>query len=176
MTVSDLQRAYDYGYWANAQLLAAVSRLGPEQFTQPVAGSYGSIRNTLVHTMSAEWGWCDRCGGPPRGPALDPADFPTLESIVATWRQVESGVRAFLDTLTDADLDRVVEFQLPRMLEKGAIRLGHLLQHGAVHAVHHRGQVALLLRMLGEAPGNFDMLFYDSARSAPAQASHGPAR
>ena len=173
MTVSDLQRLYDYGYWANAQLLAAVSRLTPEQFTQPVAGSYGSIRNTLVHIMSAEWGWCDRCGGPPRGPALDPANFPTLDSIVATWRQVESGVRAFLETLTDADLDRIVEFQLPRMPEKRAIPLGHLLQHGAVHGVHHRGQVALLLRVLGEVPGNFDVLFYDETRSAPAHASLG---
>jgi uncharacterized damage-inducible protein DinB len=36
-----------------------------------------------------------------------------------------------------------------------------LLQHGANHAVHHRGQIALLLRMLGVAPGTFDLLFYD---------------
>jgi uncharacterized damage-inducible protein DinB len=31
--------------------------------------------------------------------------------------------------------------------------------------VHHRGQVALLLRLLGYPPGNFDILFYyDSAQ------------
>jgi uncharacterized damage-inducible protein DinB len=69
MTVKDLERLYDYGYWANAKLFAVVSGLTPAQFTQQVAGSYGSIRNTLVHTMSAEWGWVDRCGGPTRGPA-----------------------------------------------------------------------------------------------------------
>jgi uncharacterized damage-inducible protein DinB len=170
MTVSDLQRLYDYGYWANQRLLEAVSRLTPEQFTQPIAGSYESIRNTLVHMMSAEWGWCARCGGPPRGPALDPANFPTLESVTGTWRQVEAGVRAFLQPLTDADLDRIVVFQLPPLMpEPRAIPLGHLMQHAAVHAVHHRGQVALLLRMLGQAPGNFDVLFYDAARSAPVQ-------
>jgi uncharacterized damage-inducible protein DinB len=28
------------------------------------------------------------------------------------------------------------------------------------HGVHHRGQAALLLRLLGHAPGNFDMLIY----------------
>ena len=48
MTVNDLQRLYDYGYWANEQLLAVVLELTPEQFTRTVAGSYGSVRNTLV--------------------------------------------------------------------------------------------------------------------------------
>jgi uncharacterized damage-inducible protein DinB len=43
------------------------------------------------------------------------------------------------------------------------------MQHAAVHAVHHRGQVALLLRTLGYVPGNFDWLLYvGERRSVPA--------
>ncbi len=34
------------------------------------------------------------------------------------------------------------------------------MQHAANHGVHHRGQVALLLRLLGYAPGNLDILVY----------------
>jgi uncharacterized damage-inducible protein DinB len=70
MTVKDLEVLYDYGYWANKKLFDAIARLTPEQFTQPVAGSYGSIRSTLVHAMSAEWGWLDRCGGRERGAVI----------------------------------------------------------------------------------------------------------
>ena len=66
MTVRDLERLFDYGYWANRKLFTVVSQLPPGQFTEPVAGSYGSIRNTLVHMLAAERIWLARCGGPAR--------------------------------------------------------------------------------------------------------------
>jgi uncharacterized damage-inducible protein DinB len=159
MTVKDLRGLYDYGYWANRKLCGVASQLTPEQFAQSVAGSYGSVRNTMVHILSAEWGWLDRCGGPPRGAALKADDFPTLESVVDTWNRVEVHVREFLSTLRDEDLDRNIEFALGGAPTR-SMPLGELMHHAAVHAVHHRGQVALLLRMLGRAPGNFDILFY----------------
>src|SRR5437016_4987066 len=84
LRVSDLEQLYDYSYWANRRLFAVIQHLTPEEFCRPVAGSYGSIRNTLVHVLSAEWGWLDRCGGPPRGPRLDPANYPTFESLDVT--------------------------------------------------------------------------------------------
>ena len=162
MTVKDFERLYDYNYWANKKVFAVGALLTPAQFTQEVAGSYGSVRNTLVHILSAEWGWLDRCGGPQRGPALKAPDFPTLESIVTTWTTVEQHMRRFLGSLTDADLRRDVEFKLPQAERASVMRLGDLLQHAANHGVHHRGQVALLLRALGQVPGNFDLLIYDA--------------
>ena len=166
MRVEDLERLYAHSYWANRKLLGAISQMPPEQFTQTVAGSYESIRNTLVHVMSAEWGWLDRCGGPPRGPKLKSDDYPTLESLVTTWAKVEADMRAFLAGLEDEDLDRIIEFSLGGPTHR--VSLGNLLQHGAVHAVHHRGQVAMLVRMLGSVPGNFDLVLYDVENSVPA--------
>src|SRR4029077_8910477 len=115
---------------------ALISQLTPEQFTQSVGGSYGSIRNTLVHAMSAEWGWLDRCGGAKRGPALKPDDYPTLESLTAMWSKVDGYVSEFLSPLKDADLARNVEY----VTENGqrSMPLGELMHHGANHAVHHR--------------------------------------
>jgi len=159
MTVSDLETLFGYGHWANRKLFQVIAQLPPERFTRDVAGSYGSIRNTLVHTLSAEWGWLARCGGPERGPALKPADFPSLESLTEAWSKVEGYLRQFLTGLKDADLARTVEYLNPRG-ETRSMPLGELLQHAAIHGAHHRGQVALLLRMLGQTPGNFDILFY----------------
>jgi uncharacterized damage-inducible protein DinB len=159
--VSDLDRLYAYHYWANNRLLSVVKRLSPEEFTRSVAGSYGSVRNTLVHVLSAEWGWLDRCGGPARGARLNSADYPSMAMVLETWERVEGYMRAFLATLEDADLLRNVEFSFGKG-PKHSVPVGELLQHGAVHAVHHRGQVALLLRMLGHAPGDFDLLYFAS--------------
>jgi uncharacterized damage-inducible protein DinB len=165
MTIDDLKRRYDYSYWANARLFAVISQLTPEQFTREVAGSWASIRNTLVHVMSAEWGWIARSGGPARGPQLKPDDYPTLASVTEQWSIVEGYAREFLGTLTDADLDRVVEFTLD-VTGTQAMSIGEMLQHAATHGVHHRGQIALLLRVIGMPPGNFDLLFYDIEKRA----------
>jgi uncharacterized damage-inducible protein DinB len=101
-------------------------------------------------------GWT---GGARRGPALVASDYPTAASLIERWKHVEGSVREFLGNLRDEDLDRVVEFTLgngPRC----AMRLEDLMHHGAIHGVHHRGQVALLLRALGYVPGNIDILLY----------------
>jgi uncharacterized damage-inducible protein DinB len=159
MRATDLQQLYDYSYSANAKLFVVMNQLTPEQFTQPVAGSYESLRNTLVHILSAEWGWLDRCGGPPRGEKLKPEDYPTLDSVIVVWARVEAHVRAFLSGLTDEDVTRPVEFVIGAG-PKQSLSLGDLMTHGFVHGAHHRGQIALLLRMLGVVPGNVDYLFY----------------
>jgi uncharacterized damage-inducible protein DinB len=165
MTVKDLEDLYDYGYWADRRLFDVISQLTPEEFARPVAGGYESIRNTMVHILSAESGWLDRCGGPVRGPSLDPVDFPTIESVTQAWNRVEANVREFLSKLKDEDLVRNVEFSFGQS-EKYSMPLGELMQHAAIHGFHHRGQVATLLRMLGRAPGAFDIIVYYAVKGA----------
>ena len=165
MTIEDLKTLFDYSYWANAGLRDVLSQVTTEQFTKRVAGSYGSIRNTMVHMLSAEWGWLERCGGAARGPALKVDDYPTVTSVFDRWQYVETRVREFLSILRDEDLERVVEFAIgggPRQ----SMPLGQLLHHAAIHGVHHRGQVALLLRAVGHVPGNFDIRLSYARRSA----------
>jgi uncharacterized damage-inducible protein DinB len=167
MSVKDLEVLYDYGYWANKKLFDVIWQLTPDEFRKPVAGSYGSIRNTLVHMLSAEAGWLDRCGGPKRGPRLVPDDFPTVESVVQAWGRLEVQMRDFLSTLKDADLARRVEYSFDPAVTHSA-SVDELMQHAAIHGAHHRGQVALLLRVLGHAPGNVDMVIYTQTQGASA--------
>ena len=159
MTVKDLETLYDYGNWANKRLLDVLSTLTPEQFTMPVTGSSASVRHKMVHMLSAEWGWLDRCGGEKRGPALSPGDYPTAEALAGQWMRVDRSMRSFLLSLRDQDLVRLVEFSFGGG-PKYAMPLGELLHHAAIHGIHHRGQVSMLLRSLGCVPPGFDILFY----------------
>ncbi|HEU4391372.1 MAG TPA: DinB family protein [Blastocatellia bacterium] len=159
MRVADLITLYDFNYWANARLMKVLDRLSDEELTQKIGGGHDSIRSTLVHIMSAESGWLERCGGPARGPRLNPAEYPTLASIRQAWAVLEQKVRAFLGGLTDSDLDRQVRYSNDR----GDVRqmpLGDLMQHAANHGVHHKGQISLMLRLIGYEPEDVDLLIY----------------
>jgi len=166
MTITDLESLYDYSYWANARLFSVVSALTSEEFARPIAGSWGSVRNTLVHMMSAEGGWLERAGGPRRGPALDPDNFPTFESLTTYWKAQEVKVRAFLGSITDEDLARPKEFTIPQLSMTGVLTIGEMLHHAVNHNTHHRAQAALQIRELGYVPGNLDLLFYFGERRA----------
>jgi uncharacterized damage-inducible protein DinB len=61
MTVKDLEDLYDYGYWADRKLFDVITKLTPEEFTRSVAGSYESVRNTMVHIMGSITGDRSRC-------------------------------------------------------------------------------------------------------------------
>lgn len=159
MTVNDLKTLYDYSYWANNKLFQVIAALSDDEFTRTVAGSYGSIRTTLVHILRAEWQWLSRCGGHPYPGQLDTEKYSSPDQLRGTWNEVETYVRDFLNSLQDEDLVQLVEYSGAGGAKR-KMPLGELMQHAANHGAHHRGQVTLLLRMLGYTPGNIDLLFY----------------
>jgi uncharacterized damage-inducible protein DinB len=159
MNVRDLESLYDHGSWANRKLFAVVANLSPEQFVRTVDETHGSIRNTLVHMLNAESLWLSRVSGQERIGPLDPAAYPTPESVIAAWPTVETRFRAYLSTLTDADLARDIEFTIGGT-RKMTLSVAELLEQTILHGVHHRGQISLVLRLLGQNPENFDILLY----------------
>jgi len=118
--------------------------------------------------MSAEGGCLDRCGGPKRGAPLKPEEFSTLESITGYWATQERSLRAFLTGLSESDVSRRIEFTVPIFTFTNQMAIGEILHHAAIHNIHHRGQVTLLIRTLGHVPGNIDILFYYSGKNSVA--------
>ena len=89
----------DYHYWARDRLLDACVPLTSDQFTRDLSSSYPSVRDTLVHLYSADWGWHLLWQGqsPTDFPAAD--SFPDLASIRSAWQDQESTVRGFVANL-----------------------------------------------------------------------------
>lgn len=152
MTLQDALMLVDYHYWARDRMLDAVDVLTPAQYTKDLGNSFKSVRDTVVHTYSAEWNWYSRWVGPSPTSMLDPVHFPDVTTVRSAWASQEEKVRLFVASLGAAnELNRVFKYRLMNGEEAQSV-FSHMLQHVVHHATYHRGQVTTLLRQLGAPP------------------------
>jgi len=132
-------------------MLEALLPLTADQFTGHLANSFPSIRDTVVHLYTADWGWHLLWQGQMLTDSAPAAGFPDLESVENAWREQERKVRSFVENLQEADVSSF----WPKLL--------HLINH----ASYHRGQVTTMLRQLGVEPAKSqDMIIFHKERSA----------
>ena len=159
MTPESLRALLDYHYWSRDRLLGAVERIAPEQFRQNLASSSGSIRDTLVHVVSAESLWRSRWQGDCPGRLLNVTDFQTVHDSRALWGE-EARLRESVYNLGPRGAEQVVHHNHFDGQPMNSV-LWKILQHLVNHATFHRGQVTTMLRQLGaEPPRSPDMIAF----------------
>lgn len=164
MSPEEIRTLYDYNAWANHRALSGAEKLSIEQFTKPMGSSFSSLRDTLAHICGAEWIWLERFEG--RSPSALPnsGQFPDVESLRSQWGEQEKRLLNFVRSLTQADLDRELEY---KTLKFGVYRnpLWQSMLHVVNHGTYHRGQVTTLLRQLGAEPLLMDLMHFYRERS-----------
>ena len=151
MNLRDIEKLIEYHYWARDRMLDAVAQLAPEQYTREVGGSFGSVRDTVVHTFSAEYVWLIRWKREAPSGMLNPMEFPDVAAIRRAWIDHEAKLRAYFAPLDEEGIQKVIPYRTFAGTES-ASPLWQMLQHVVNHASYHRGQVTTLLRQLGAAP------------------------
>ena len=176
MTKDDIQLLFEYDRWANRQVFRAVSALSAEQFTRDLGGSLRSVRNTLVHIIGGEWGWITywKEASPSSAFLTDlwtrhdtlfnPIAFPDVAAVQQKWAEVEKEQVDFVNGVTKESLEKRL------LVRTTQISLAHLMQHLANHSTYHRGQLAMMLRLLEAEPlaTDFHVFLVERAREAPA--------
>ncbi len=157
-----------YNRWANHQYLDVIARISDEQFTRKLGGSFGSVRDTLVHLAWAEWLWAKRWQKSSPQVRAIPDQFPTVESIRMYLKDVEEAqIRVFSHGEADLRTVRIRYTNLKR--EEWEYTLEQMVYHLMMHSAYHRGQLATLLRQLDVVPPTTDYLVYlDAQKSAGA--------
>jgi uncharacterized damage-inducible protein DinB len=155
---------YAYSAWANARILDTAEQLTREQFTAQSDDS-DSIRDTLVHTASAQWLWLERWRETSPRELWDPADFPEVAALRIRWDEVEAETSEYVATLRESDLARVISY-VNFQGETWAYPLWQQLLHQVNHATQHRSEAALMLTRLGYSPGWLDLLVYVDEQSS----------
>lgn len=155
-----IRALYDYHRWANRRLFDAAAALGEDAAAREVGKqfSFPTVRRMFAHIYGADWVWLQRWNG--TSPTKLPGgEIGSLADLRERWDALEKEQQAFLQSLTAADLGRIVDY---RNVEGKAFRLplGPLLQHVANHATHHRSEIATMLTMLSGSPPGTDLVTY----------------
>jgi uncharacterized damage-inducible protein DinB len=159
MNVHDLRYLNEYNKWANHRMLEAAAKLSPEKFIEDLKSSHRSVRDTLAHTLAAEWIWIERWKGTSPKALLPADDFPTVESLTERWSPIENEYTEFVGGLTDESLERAISYTNTKG-ERWEYPLGSMIQHVMNHSTYHRGQVTTMLRQLGAEVTPVDLLIF----------------
>jgi uncharacterized damage-inducible protein DinB len=150
---------YRYNAWANARILDAATALELERFRAAAGPGGESIRDTLVHTLGAQWLYLERWHGRSPRSMPAPAEFEDLVAVRTRWDAIEAATTAFVGALTDAMLAAVVAYENFEG-QRWAYPLWQQMLHQVNHATQHRSEAAMMLTQAGRSPGWLDYLYW----------------
>jgi uncharacterized damage-inducible protein DinB len=160
MNVDHIRTLYDYNYGLHRRVWDCIMHLSDEQFVQDVDYSIGSVRNHMVHVMGADERWFARIqGGPVPGfPNID--DFPTRDLAFEKWKAAEAGILKYVYSLEDADLMRMVDYDMPNRGGMKRSAVWEILTQVINHGTDHRAQVLSILHRMGAPTLEQDLILY----------------
>jgi uncharacterized damage-inducible protein DinB len=158
MNANAFRHFYDYHFTENRKIWDSyVTPLSPEQFTQDVDYSHGSVRDQIVHLMSVDDAWFSELRGVEPSEPFPPANFDDRKIIRAHWDNVEQSMRDYLAELRD---DMLFDKPIEEPEEDKDLIVWQVLLHVANHGTDHRAQLLRLLNDLGVKTTSQDYIFY----------------
>jgi uncharacterized damage-inducible protein DinB len=155
---------YSYNSWATNQLMQSLNQLSAEQYDASRCSAHGSIRDTLAHLLSTQWGWISWFDG-----SMSVAEAVTYKikneeiehpaDAKNRWVSIDSKTNGFVESLTEEILNADKPFTLPNGFES-AMPLWKMMLHVANHGTHTRAQIVAAIRRAGVTPANCEMIYY----------------
>lgn len=144
---SVLTALFHHNTWANLKLLDFCEGLADEQLDTRAIGTYGSIRDTLLHIIGSEVSYVHCVNGKLPGEPPPRDHFPGFEVLKdsARWAGEE-----LLQLALSARADTTVRQHPPRMSMQ--YKLAGLMAQAINHSTEHRTQVSTILTQIGLEP------------------------
>lgn len=147
-----LVHLFAHNVWANLRVIDACAALADEQLDATATGTYGSVRDTLVHMVAAESRYLSAFSGePPQASPWEGTPFPGFGLL--RERAAANG-NAFVRLVSELDDDRVL--QGTRGGQPYSVPARVFIVQAINHATEHRAQVAVILTQRGVEPPVLD--------------------
>ena len=139
--ITGLADFFKFNLWANLRVLDACASLDDAQLDATMRGTFGSVRQTLMHIFAGEEGYVQRFTGQRPEPALHTHDpFPGFEELRRRARQSGEGLIVIAEQF---DPSQVLQLSYDGQLY--AVPAILVLIQAINHATDHRSQIATLL-------------------------------
>jgi uncharacterized damage-inducible protein DinB len=152
MSLEPIRGLYDYHRWANRRLFDVAVERGEAAVTRDMGPQWScpTVLRMFGHIYGADAVWLARWRGAPLA-GMPGGDIPTMRELRATWDAFEADQRRYIEALSDADLQRVLEYKnLAGQTQRAPLRM--LIHHVVNHATHHRSEISTMLTMIGGSP------------------------
>lgn len=146
---------YAFHHWAMDRLLAAMETVPEAAIDRPLGGSFGTLGELLRHMLGADTIWLERWHGRSPTSAPEMRSWRGVPDFQREWDGLKAKQRVYLEEVDEAALRQPLGYT-NLAGEPSSIPLGDILLHVVNHGTYHRGQIAHMLRQLGERPPSTD--------------------
>lgn len=158
-----LRSLLEYNAWANEELNKKVQDLPPAEVTKKRETILESIHLSLNHLLTVDMMWHAHMEKRPHGIGeLRKVQHENLEGFWPARAAMDRKLIDYLDVLSDAELEEVVEYELIGG-NKGALSRAMCLSHLVTHGSYHRGWIADMFGQAGTMPAVIDIPVYERA-------------
>lgn len=156
---SQMETLFAYHWHTTERMLACAARLDEAGYRQSPGYGHGSIHDLLFHLLRTDEGWRQALETGRQASSLQPEAFADLASLQVGFGQEQAAWQAFLDGIGDGNLEEDVHLTNWRG-DALTMPLWRILQHLVLHGMQHHAELAEMLTLQGQSPGNIDFLFY----------------
>jgi len=141
---------FTYNLWANLRLLDACAHLSDAQLDANTTGTFGSVRETLMHLFAAEEGYARALTG--TSPTARLEELSTLPGFDELRRRAKRSGEALIRVAEQGELSQILH------LDGGTYDAPAIVVviQAINHAIDHRSQIATLLSQQDIEPRDLD--------------------
>ncbi len=148
---------FQYNLWANLRLLDACEQLSNAQLDATMIGTFGSVREILMHLFGSEEGYVRSFTGTTPTPPLK--ELTTFAGFDELRRRAERSGKELITIAEQRNLSEIFYLDGGTYESPAIIVVIQAIDHG----IDHRSQIATMLSQQGIEPPDLDAWAYNDA-------------